>query len=909
MIRDWFSLSRNWQRKFLTLFCLSLASATAMGISVYVDSYSVHQWDRWTNDPFAFKIENLQTRSVIPDIRQIDGVKRAASIIISEGFLGIPNRNGSEDMRVAGVDSDYLDAYPEVFHIDGGIHPQNTGEVAIERGFARSMNLTFGDYVNYTGESEVPDTYPLRVVGIFNLWTSNESTVFDETSSWYVRDVKALVAPELLAGGAGGFEVHVDIDRTTLTPYNAAASLKYVEDIGTRIRRALPTEALTIGTLKIGIREYMEWRSSTKTEQIFQSSGVILMVFLLDFLAIRYNYNQRKTKFLMLQARGASEREVDRMFTTELSLLIAAGAIIGFLLGGLLSRVAISSTAYFTFNPSLFFSEPLLITIESLLFSAMVGVFIPLMTLAGFFLARSVEKPDIAQNRKLGKAIRILRRIRWDVLLLIMSGLILVSLYSLDVSILENPILSTVLSVSPLLLFIAISSLAVKGIRQGASRISSTFDGVFGKLPSSVGIRRVGRSASSGAFTAIVLVLAVSLAWNMAILDASLPRTRRNHARFAFGSDVSFHMNEQRVASWQLFFNNVTSHPMVEGTSLLSKMDVSLATGPSNHAELVALDPTEYAKVGYDHMGVPLNESTVMKDLLQDLEVSAGGAIVTASIADQYDFSVNDVVRILIEDSSQDTTTITVHIDGIVSRLSSATEGSPSRDDGWPHNLGKDVLWVDRDTLVSDVNLSTSADNVLCTRLKEIADSSEVVNELVSAGGEIVLEEDGWVTVDQEVATYVDGIKYSVSRSVDTMATVGMVLVIGGVFGLYASENLRSRKREIALLRSMGGNTADVVKTQIAELVVLTLFAMLLLIIYSPFLVIGNLLSHAQSVTDFPVRVFVVIPWPSLLSIVGFFVGSIIVIVAILAVTNTRINLAQEVNAHWGEAGPYREDF
>ncbi|MBD3159377.1 MAG: FtsX-like permease family protein [Candidatus Lokiarchaeota archaeon] len=906
MLRIYSGIPWVRKRKLLTLLCLSLASATAMGISVYVDSCSVRQWDKWTKDPFAFKIENLQTRAVIPDIREIEGVARAASITISDGFLDVPNRNDSEDMRVAGVDSHYLDAYPEVFQIDGGIYPQNTGEVAIERRFARSMNLTFGDHVNYTGESEASDTYHLRVVGIFDLWTSNESTVFDDTTSWYVRDVKALVTPKQLAESAGDFEVHVDIDRTTLTPYNAAASLKYVEDIGTRIRRKLPTEALTWGTLKIGIREYMEWRSSTRTEQILQSSGVILMVFLLDFLAIRYSYNQRKNEFLMLQARGASEREVDRMFTIELSLLVGIGAIIGFFLGVLLSRVAISSTAYFTFNPSLFFSEPFLITVESLLFSAMVGLFIPFMTLAGFFLGRSVEKPDIAQNRKLGKAIRILRRIRWDVLLLIMSGLTLVSLYSLDVSILENPILSTVLSVSPLLLFIAISSLAVKGIRQGASRISSAFDGVFGKLPSSVGIRRVGRSASSGASTAIVLVLAISLAWNMSVLDASLPRTRRNHARFAFGSDMSFHMDEQRVDSWQLFFNNVTSHSMVEGTSLLSKMDASLATGRSGHAELVALDPAEYGKVGYDYMGVPLNESTVMKDLLRDLEVSSGGAIITASIADQYDFSVNDVVRISIDDSSQDAKTITVHISGIVSRLSSATEGSPSRDGGWPYNLGKAVLWVNRDSLASDVNLSTSADNVLCTRLKEAADAREVVNELVRAGGDIVLEEDGWVAVDQEVATYVDGIRYSVSRSVDTMATVGMVLVIGGVFALYASENLRSRKREIALLRSMGGNTVDVVKPQIAELAVLSLFAMLLLIIYAPLLIISNLLTYAQSTTDFPVRVFVVIRWPPLLSIAGFFIGSIIVIVAILAVSNTRINLAQELNAHWAEAGPYR---
>ena len=246
---------------------------------------------------------------------------------------------------------------------------------------------------------------------------------------------------------------------------------------------------------------------------------------------------------------------------------------------------------------------------------------------------------------------------------------------------------------------------------------------------------------------------------------------------------------------------------------------------------------------------------------------------------------------------------------GIVPALSTMTKEAPS-DYGWQfYDFGERCIWPNRQNVAPFANLSVIADNVLCTRMREDSNSTQMITELMDSGGTIALEEDGWVAVSQEVDTYVTGTEYSISRSVDTMATVSMVLIIGGVFALYASEDFRSRKREIALLRSIGGDTVDVAKIQIAELVVLSLFAMLLLILYSPFLIINNLLTHVQSIGDFPVRVFIVIPWASFLSILSFFIGCILVIVTILAIVNTRINLSEALNADWAEAGPHHEDF
>ena len=59
----------------------------------------------------------------------------------------------------------------------------------------------------------------------------------------------------------------------------------------------------------------------------------------------------------------------------------------------------------------------------------------------------------------------------------------------------------------------------------------------------------------------------------------------------------------------------------------------------------------------------------------------------------------------------------------------------------------------------------------------------------------------------------------------------------------------------------------------------------------------------------FPVAVFPVIPWATLVIVLMFFIISTVLFIGIIAVLGSRINIAMALNAAWAEAGPYGDDM
>jgi len=77
------------RRKGVTLLCFLLASTMAIGITVYVDSYSVHEWEKNIDVGEIAIIVSGWTleQSVVDDIREIGGVTKAAALLNSRGSL------------------------------------------------------------------------------------------------------------------------------------------------------------------------------------------------------------------------------------------------------------------------------------------------------------------------------------------------------------------------------------------------------------------------------------------------------------------------------------------------------------------------------------------------------------------------------------------------------------------------------------------------------------------------------------------------------------------------------------------------------------------------------------------------------------------------------------------------------
>ena len=72
----------SFRRKGVTLLCFLLASAMAMSVTVYVDSYSVHEWERLIDvGPVALIVSdryNVGLEGRLDDVQAIDGVTKAA---------------------------------------------------------------------------------------------------------------------------------------------------------------------------------------------------------------------------------------------------------------------------------------------------------------------------------------------------------------------------------------------------------------------------------------------------------------------------------------------------------------------------------------------------------------------------------------------------------------------------------------------------------------------------------------------------------------------------------------------------------------------------------------------------------------------------------------------------------------
>ncbi|TFF91489.1 ABC transporter permease [Candidatus Thorarchaeota archaeon] len=666
--------------------------------------------------------------------------------------------------------------------------------------------------------------------------------------------------------------------------------------------------------LESGIRSYIMWVQKTRIGQVVRSMSVFLLAALVIFLAIRHNTNERRFERNMLISRGASPSDLDGAVNREVFILSLVSCIAGIPLGALFSRIAMASSGFFRISLSNVITEPFLISIESIIISAVVGVALPMVTLAGYRSIYSTKKRVEDHPGKLSKLVRGLTFIRWDVLVVGISSLLLLLIYSGGTA---TASLLMFLQPVPLALFLGVSSLAIKALRGGSRIFSRVLKRPLGAVPTSVGVRRVGKSASSAGAAMMVLVLAICLSWSSAIVDLSLPATKTNQARLDIGADIAFSLDSEESRLWADFTDNVTSIDGVHSVDMTAEVLLSLTADESGFSTFLAVSPDDYSTIGFDYRGQRLNESGC-RDLLVELESTLDGAIITSDLAQIYDLSVGESLRASNLDS-YDPQTHEFRVLGIVTALPKMPEveypwWAQPYDEYYyrPILAGQRRIMINREYLSTLLNITESAQSYLCVRTEKDANGTAIAEEVLGRGGENVLFNGVWNAVDKSVSELVHDAAYSMERAIDTMLTVLTVGTILAAFALYAAEGVRTRKREIALLRSMGAEKRLIVSAQAAEMFVLILFGLVLLTGYAPLFlgssVIVSVTMTLASNQIYPVSAFVVVPWPTIALVLLFFIVLSLVFIVVVALVSSRIHLASALNATWAEAGPYGGD-
>jgi hypothetical protein len=554
--------------------------------------------------------------------------------------------------------------------------------------------------------------------------------------------------------------------------------------------------------------------------------------------------------------------------------------------------------------------------------SAVVGIALPLLTLGGYRVIYSTKRSVDDNTGKIAKVVRGFNFIRWDLLVVLIAGLLLVALITGGSTVTSNPILGLILPILPFPLFLGVASLSIKMLRRGSNTISKYMAKVVGQLSASIGIRRIGKGASSGGAAAMVLVLAICLSWNSAIIDASLPVTNEYQARLSVGADLTFTLDESEFLQWDDFITNVTGHDQVVSGTVVSEIDLYLTSNYEGRNTFLAVNPREYANIGYHYMGNRLNNSE-MADMLESLESVPDGAIVSSDIANDYNLEIGDVLRATQLDG--DAIPISFRILGIVTSIPEMPERddwyyyppypimiAPSPFYGYGRIVGQERVLVNRDFLSTHINIVNETYSFLCVQTAEGANGTLIADDLLEQGGMQVLYNELWDSVSKRTDEYLGQTAYHMDRSVDTMLTVLTTGTILGAFAVYALEGVRARRREIALLRSNGADSGMIVKAQGAEMLVLMLFSLVILLVFGPLYLTTTISTSSTGMaswyTYYPISIFPVIPWIIIVAVLAFFVVSVVIFIGIVAALSSRINLAATLNASWAEAAPYGGD-
>ena len=904
------------RRKAVTLICFILASTMAIGITVYVDSYSIHEWDKNLDvGSVAIRISGESMGSYFNNIKDINGITKAAELVSGGGTISHElNISGySQWVSMSGTvlapDSEFMEAFPDYTSLAEGRYPNNATEIAITEQLQESLNIQIGDTVNFDSGSF---NLNCTVIGVYTHPSGYTSPYY-----WYPESI-AIVNSSLIDVYSRSIDVFADVNRAKLTAFNPTASLQYLNRIDESIRRLDPNygEGGYYSSIQVndrlasGISSYIFWVQNLRIGEMLRSTSVLLLVVLVTFLAIRHNVNERRYEESILVSRGASQSDLEKVVTHEVLILSIVSCLAGIPLGLLLSRVAISATGFFTFKPVLALTEPVMISLESLIITAIVSIALPMLTLGGYRAIYSTKKNVDEQRGKVAKLSRGLGLIKWDLLVVLLSGLLLLAILSGGPQASSNPLLALLMPIIPLPLFLGVASLSMKALKRGANFLSRLMKKVVGEIPSSIGIRRIGKEASSAGAAAMVLVLAICISWNSAIVGASLPVTAQNQARLDIGSDLTFELNNVNYAAWTDFINNVTSHEMVESATLVSQKTMYLSADYRGICRFMAVNPMEYLDVGYDYLGNRLNDSD-LGEMIQLLDSTTDGAIITKDIASSFDLAVGDVLRATTMEDQE--TTIIFRIIGItnaIPELPAPTNPYYSYQDYYrSYRVGSTTILVNREFFGTKFDLIMQSLNYLCVGLEPNSNGTRVAEDVIASGGAGVILSNTWDSVSSRVDAYIGNVQYKMERAIDTMLTVLTVGTIIGAFIIYAAEGVRSRRREIALLRSIGASRLLIIKSQAAEMIVLLLFSLLLLIGYSPLFLTTSISSAGISYSNwyqiYPISVFPVIPWIDIILVLTFFIACVSIFIMIIAAVSSKINLAANLNTAWAEASPY----
>jgi len=878
-----------------------MAISIIASIFIFIDSNSIPAWEEQTDiGPVAMRIQGENLDIALPEIRNVSYVTKASLIETAPAFLRMDQNDiyvGSPDDPLEPVflvqgnayylSDDFISDFPTEFEIIEGRYPANSSEIAIAYTDAQYWGIPIGRMMNYTHTlNGVKRT--VFVVGIFKL-------NYDDVFRYVITDAVAIVTSEVLNPTDTQPLVYVDVDRDMISPIDPRGSLDRLNEIERNIASINPTGTpyfryFIDNYLAIGIQSYQDALNLQKSRQVSRSQLLILLSGLLGFLAVRFNVSFRGEEMNFQTMRGASRIRILQPIMRELWILSIFSSGLSIILGLLLSRVAFCSTNYLEFNWQKFANSPILLTLDTVIILGVAGFILPII---GYLAQRSI-KPATKKEVEFGRLRRIVNSIRlihWDVFTFVLVGVLIFVLYVGGEMINTNPILLLIANYVQIPLFLAVASIFNKGIMPLARQLARIFRVFTGKLPAYIGMRGVVKNNSLSFLIILVLALILSSCLLNDVAATSLPNTHLAQTRYLIGGDLSFRLDNDESAKWDNFSDAVMQQADILSVSLVSIGKLSLSEGTSGIVEFVAINPEQYSHVGYGYSGEELDNSD-QTSILGELETNPEGAILTSDIASEYSLTPGDVLRVF--SFGDESITIEFNIISLTTAIPRPKViGQASSD----NVIGTRKIWLNRNYVGSIVDLNATTETYLCARTIENGNTTQIGEDALSEFETVLPSLNQWSSTTAELTSFRSRADYSIDRSLDSMITISMIFCILVAFTAFQVNKHLVRKREVALLKSLGATSNHVLRIKIAEVLALIIIGIIFTIIFSP-LTIANILrigilDYSLWAYIFPVSIIASANWISYLWVSMLLLIPSIVLVVVLSMRGDDENIAE----------------
>ena len=322
------------------------------------------------------------------------------------------------------------------------------------------------------------------------------------------------------------------------------------------------------------------------------------------------------------------------------------------------------------------------------------------------------------------------------------------------------------------------------------------------------------------------------------------------------------------------------------------------------------MDPIAYSQIGYDKSGTRLNETDLV-DILQLLAENPNGAIITKDIAEDYELSAGDTFKAFKSTGDIDyfSFSILAIVDVLTQPLIPDSTYFPTNEG---YSVGTRKIWVNQQYISEKLDIVSDTHSYATLATYSEYNDTAIALGLLESGGEDMIYSREWDAVDLEVDSFLSTTTYQIDRSVDSMLTIASLLLAIGVLMVYTTEGLRNRKREVALLKSLGAETGLIARLQVAELLFLVIATLSLIALYSPIFIVNSLFASIDAYTSwnfrFPIMIFPIIPWTTLLTILSIFLVGMSFFIGFMAPLSSKVNLAEALDSTWTLGGPSKEE-